>query len=124
MTNWNQAQEAMREAAAKVCDDDDEELAYSGQYNNWNARSDALKLAAAAIRALPLTPEPVGDDPRDDALRAAEIALSASLKARKALHDCACEADEMPNYTSDAILMKMETALASIAAAKSKGGEK
>jgi hypothetical protein len=51
MTNWNQAQEAMREAAAKVCDDDDEELAYSGQYNNWNARSDALKLAAAAIRA-------------------------------------------------------------------------
>lgn len=38
--------------AAKIADDEDEEFAYSGQYDNWAARTDALRLCATAIRAL------------------------------------------------------------------------
>jgi hypothetical protein len=58
------AAEAMREAAAKVCDDDEDELAYSVKYDNWPSREHALKLAAAAIRALPLSPQPRKIEPR------------------------------------------------------------
>jgi hypothetical protein len=40
------------ERAAQVCDDEDGELSYSGQHNNMIARANALKEAAAKIRAL------------------------------------------------------------------------
>lgn len=45
---WN----AAIEAAARVADDDDQGLAYAGQYNNWAMREDALRGCAAAIRSL------------------------------------------------------------------------
>jgi uncharacterized protein with GYD domain len=45
---WN----AAIEAAARVADDEDQGIAYAGQYNNWAMREDALKECAAAIRSL------------------------------------------------------------------------
>jgi len=47
---------AVIEECAKVADDEDQELAYSGQYDNWAARQHALELCAAAIRKLGGTP--------------------------------------------------------------------
>ena len=40
-----------RDACAKICDDEDQAIASAGSYNNWAMREDALKEAAAAIRA-------------------------------------------------------------------------
>lgn len=45
---WN----AAIEEAAKVADDEDQNIAHAGQHNNWVMRQDALKECAAAIRSL------------------------------------------------------------------------
>ena len=44
------------EECARVVDDEGQEIAYSGQHDNWVARQHALKIAAAKIRALAAVP--------------------------------------------------------------------
>jgi hypothetical protein len=44
------------EECAKIADDEDQEIAYAGQHNNWVMRQEALKECAVKIRALKSTP--------------------------------------------------------------------
>jgi hypothetical protein len=46
-----EALDVEREECAKIADDEDQEIASSGQHDNWVARQDALKEVAAKIRA-------------------------------------------------------------------------